>query len=77
MKTIVNKLTLSLISAAIVSAPAAFAGETAHGNSISEALSKSTVKINLRARYEGIDQDGIDKNASALTLKMSYHFRYW
>jgi hypothetical protein len=69
MKTIVNKLPLSLISAAIVSAPTAFAGETEHGNSISEALSKSTVKMNLRARYEGIDQDGIDKNASALTLK--------
>lgn len=69
MKTVVNKFTLSLISVAILAAPAAFADETDHGNSISEAISESTVKINLRARYEGVDQDGIDKNASALTLK--------
>ena len=69
MKTVVNKFTLSLISAAILAAPTAFAGETEHGNSITEALSQSTVKVNLRARYEGVDQDGIDKKASALTLK--------
>jgi len=69
MKTVVNKFTLSLISAAILAAPTAFAGETEHGNSITEALSESTVKVNLRARYEGVDQDGIDKKAAALTLK--------
>ena len=69
MKTAVNKFTLSLISAAILAAPAAFAGETEHGKSITKALSDSTVKVNLRARYEGVDQDGKDKNASALTLK--------
>ncbi len=69
MKTVVNKFTLSLISAAILAAPTAFAGETEHGNSITEALSESTVKVNLRARYEGVDQDGKAKDASALTLK--------
>ncbi|PKI13837.1 alginate export family protein [Colwellia sp. 12G3] len=69
MKTVVNKFTLTLISAAILAAPTAFAGETEHGNSITKALSESTVKVNLRARYESVDQDGIDKNASALTLK--------
>ena len=69
MKTVVNIFTLSLISVVILAAPTAFAGETEHGKSISEALSQSSVKVNLRARYEGVDQEGIDKNASALTLK--------
>jgi len=69
MKTAVNKFTLSLITTAILAAPTAFAGETAHGKSITEALSDSTVKVNLRARYEGVDQDGKAKDASALTLK--------
>ncbi|GAW95817.1 MULTISPECIES: alginate export family protein [Colwellia] len=69
MKTTVNTFTLSLISAAIFAAPAAFAGNTEHGSSITAALSDSRVKIELRARYENVEQDGIDKNASALTLK--------
>ncbi len=69
MKTVVNKFALSLISAAILAAPTAFAGETEHGKSITEALSDSTVKVNLRARYEAVDQDGKAKDASALTLK--------
>ena len=69
MNTAVNKFTLSLITTAILMAPAAFASETEHGNSITEALSDSTVKVELRARYEGVDQDGIDKDASAATLK--------
>ncbi|PKG82559.1 hypothetical protein CXF85_13840 [Colwellia sp. 75C3] len=69
MKTVVNKFTLSLITAAILTAPTAFAGETEHGNSITKALSDSTVKVNLRARYEGVSQDGVEDHASALTLK--------
>ncbi|WP_019026690.1 alginate export family protein [Colwellia piezophila] len=69
MKTAINKFTLSLISAAILVAPATYANETEHGESISKALSESTVKVDLRARYEGVDQDGIDKDASALTLR--------
>lgn len=69
MKTVVNTFALSLITTAILAAPAAFAGETEHGKSITEALSDSSVKVNLRARYEGVDQDSKDKNASALTLK--------
>jgi hypothetical protein len=69
MKTVVNKFTLSLITTAILAAPAAFAGETEHGKGITDALSDSTVNIELRARYEGVDQDGIDKDATAATLK--------
>ena len=69
MKTAVNKFTLSLITSAILMAPTAFASETEHGKSISQALSDSTVNVELRARYEAVDQDGIDKDATAATLK--------
>jgi hypothetical protein len=69
MKTAVNKFTLSLITTAILAAPAAFSAETEHGKGITEALSDSTVKVELRARYEGVDQDGKDKDATAATLK--------
>jgi hypothetical protein len=69
MKTAINKFTLSLIATAILAAPTAFAGETEHGKSITKALSESTVNVELRARYEGVDQDGIDKDATAATLK--------
>ncbi len=69
MKNNLNAFTLSLLSTAILVSPAAFSGETDHGKSITKALSDSTVKVNFRARYEGVDQDGIDKNADALTLK--------
>ena len=69
MNTVVNKFTLSLITAAILAAPTAFAGETKHGNSITEALSDSTVKVELRARYESVSQDGKEDHANAATLK--------
>ena len=69
MKTAVNKFTLPLITTAILAAPTAFASETEHGKSITEALSDSTVKVQLRARYEGVDQDNTKKDATALTLK--------
>jgi len=69
MKTAVKKFTLSLITTAILAAPTAFAGETEHGKGITDALSDSSVKVELRARYEGVDQDGKDKDATAATLK--------
>ena len=61
MKTNVGKFTLSLVAASILAAPAAMAGETAHGKDITAALSDSKVNVNFRARYEGVDQDGIEK----------------
>ncbi len=69
MKTNVGKFALSLVAASVIAAPAAFAGETSHGKDITAALADSKVNVNFRARYEGVDQDGIDKNADALTLK--------
>jgi hypothetical protein len=69
MKNNVAKFTLSLLSTAILAAPTAFAGDTAHGKGITQALNDATVAINFRARYENVDQEDIDKKADALTLK--------
>jgi hypothetical protein len=64
-----KKFTLSLLTAAILSTPAAFAEEPAHSKGITEALANSDVDLSFRARYEGVDQDGFDNNADALTIK--------
>ena len=73
MKKKLGKFTLSLLSAAILAAPITYAGETAHGKNFTKALSDSSVKVNFRVRYEGVDEDGpadtADKDATALTLK--------
>ena len=62
-----KKLTLSLLTAAILVAPSAFAAEPAHGKDISNALADTKTNLTLRARYEGVGQDGKD-DASALTV---------
>ncbi|PHR85162.1 MAG: hypothetical protein COA59_02015 [Colwellia sp.] len=65
--------TLSLLTAAIFSAPVAFAADPAHGKGITDALADSKVKISFRARYEGVEEDGAagaaDKDATALTVR--------
>ncbi|MEY8215084.1 MAG: alginate export family protein [Colwellia sp.] len=66
-----NKFTLSLITAAILAAPSAFAADT-FASGITEALSESKAKLSFRARYEGVDQDGIDKDGNALTIKSRF-----
>ena len=69
MKTNIKYTSLALLSASLLSAPLAFAEETSVASGVKKALSESTVKVSFRARYEGVDQEGIDDNASALTLK--------
>jgi len=68
-----NKFALSLVTAAILSAPSAFAADPAHGKGITDALADSKVKVSFRARYEGVDEDGAagaaDKDATALTVR--------
>jgi len=66
-----NKFTLSLITAAILSAPSAFAADT-FASGITEALGESKANLSFRARYEGVDQDGTDKDANALTVKSRF-----
>jgi len=67
-----SKFALSLVTAAILSAPSAFAADPAHGKGITDALADSKVDLSFRARYEGVDQDGIDEDASALTVKSRF-----
>ena len=68
-----SRFALSLITAAILSAPSAFAAEPEHGKGITDALADSKVKVSFRARYEGVEEDGAadaaDKDATALTIK--------
>jgi hypothetical protein len=69
----VKTFTLSLLTAAILSAPAAFAADPAHAKGITDALADSKVNVSFRARYEGVDEDGVagnaDKDATALTVR--------
>ena len=67
-----SKFALSLVTAALLSAPSAFAADPAHGKGITDALADSKANLSFRARYEGVDQDGIDENASALTVKSRF-----
>jgi len=69
MKNKTKYTKLALLSASILTAPLAFSEQASVASGVTKALSESTVKLNFRARYEGVDQDGIDDNASALTLK--------
>lgn len=68
MKAQLSKFSLSLVAAAVLAAPTAFA-DSSVASGISQALSDSDVKVSFRGRYEGVDQDGIDKRADALTIK--------
>ena len=62
-----KKFTLSILTAAILAAPSAFAAEPTHAKGISDALADTNAKLSFRARYEGVGQDGKD-DASALTV---------
>lgn len=64
------KKTLNVIylSAAVISIPT-YAYNAENSSTISEALSKSKVNMSFRTRYEGVDQDGVEKDANSITLK--------
>lgn len=63
-----KNLPLALLATTVLAAPTAFA-ESATAAGISKALADSKVNLMFRTRYESVDQDGIDKEADALTLK--------
>ena len=69
MKNNIKYTSLALLSASILAAPLALAEQTAVASGVKQALADSKVNLSFRARYEGVDQDGIDDNANALTLK--------
>ena len=72
MKIIKKQFPLALITLAIVATPSAFAeGSIASG--ITNALSDSKANLSFRARYEGVNQDGVanatNKDATAVTIR--------
>lgn len=69
MKNKTKYTSLALLSAAILTTPLAFAEASTVASGVKKALTESSVKLNFRARYEGVNQDDIDDNANALTLK--------
>jgi hypothetical protein len=62
--------TLSLLTAAILSAPAAFAADS----DLTSALTDGKLSANLNLRYEGVEQDNAAKNADALTLRTRLNY---
>lgn len=66
-----SKFALSLLTAAILAAPTAFAADPAHAVGITDALADSKTNISFRARYEGVGQDGKD-DADALTVRSRF-----
>ncbi len=71
--------TLGLLSAAavlITSAPFALADEAA---SLGDAITSGKAGVNVRARYENVDQDNISEKADALTarLRLNYQTGQW
>jgi hypothetical protein len=49
--------------------------ETQEITSIADMLRNGTVNANMRLRYEGVDQDGFDSNATALTGRLRLGYR--
>lgn len=69
MKAYSYQLIIVLMTVAALIPRVVLADQSVASTSISQALSESTIKLLFRARYEGVDQDGIDKDADALTIK--------
>jgi len=65
-----KKFALSLLTAAILSAPSAFAADSDLGS----ALTDGKLSANLNLRYEGVDQDNTKKDADALTLRTRLNY---
>src|SRR5210317_2048440 len=67
---------LSAAALLISSATLAVADESA---SLGDVITSGKAGVNLRARYEHVDQDGFDKNADALTarLRLNYKTGQW
>ena len=65
-----NKFALSLLTAAILSAPVAFAADS----NVASALTDGKLSANFNLRYETVDQDNAAKDADALTLRTRLNY---
>ncbi len=71
---------LMVLALALVFCPVALAGDEATEEeetaaNLAEALKKGTFSLNLRYRYETVDQDGFDDDAKASTVRTMLGFR--
>lgn len=68
------KRTLGFLAAAALlpAAPVAAAGDA---GSLSEAVTSGKTGVNIRTRYEHVDQDGITEKADALTLRLRLNYK--
>jgi len=60
---------VTLIALAIASAPLSWTPPASAADSVSEALSRGSAKVNLRYRYEDVSQDNALEDAAAHTLR--------
>ena len=65
-----NKFALSLLTAAILSAPSAFAADS----DLATAVTDGKLSANFNLRYETVDQDNALKDAEALTLRTRLNY---
>jgi len=71
--------TLGLLSAATLLLSSATVAAAVESTSLGEALTKGKAGVNVRARYEGVDQDNIADKANAVTtrLRLNYETAQW
>ena len=64
---------IALLSAAtLLLSSAALADES---NSLASALTSGKAGVNVRARYENVDQDGVAEKADAITARLRLNYR--
>ena len=68
------KTTKTLLGVTVAVLSAGVFSTGAHANSFTEAFKSGKAYGNLNLRFEGVDQDGFDDNASALTLRTRLGF---
>ena len=71
--------TLGLLSAATLLISSATLAVADESPTLGEALTSGKAGVNIRARYEGVDQDNISDNADAVTarLRLNYKTGQW
>ncbi|MEW6991797.1 alginate export family protein [Colwelliaceae bacterium 6441] len=74
MKSNAKKLSLSLISSAILASLAFTATAGDNNASLSDALTNGKASANLNLRYEAVEQDNAAKDADALTLRTRLNY---
>jgi len=67
--------TFLLLSAAGFAFAAAPDAQTAEGSSLADAVASGKAGVNIRVRYEQVDQDSFEENANALTTRLRLNYR--